>query len=187
MVSQEIAAKFLSFDIKAFVDSNPNIRWCPYPGCSQAVSRPPLPEEYSSPSHSAAEVMGQTVLCGNGHFFCWSCLGDAHEPSSCTQWKRWLDHCSQMKAKIGDTTAAEANEAASSRWLVDYSKPCPKCKSAISDSINGLVHLWLIARAPIEKTEGCNHMCCKYCRHDFCWVCLEEWKCHNSSTGGYFK
>jgi hypothetical protein len=25
------------------------------------------------------------------------------------------------------------------------------------------------------------------CKYDFCWVCLEQWKRHNSSTGGYFK
>ncbi|VDH97533.1 ankyrin repeat and IBR domain-containing protein 1 [Mytilus galloprovincialis] len=28
--------------------------------------------------------------------------------------------------------------------------------------------------------------CCK-CKYDFCWVCLDPWKRHNSSTGGYFK
>lgn len=125
-----MAVKFLSFDIKAFVDSNPNIRWCPHPGCSQAVSRPPLPDEntHLSPSHSGGEVKGQTVPCGNGHYFCWECLGEAHEPCSCAQWQRWLDHCNEMKPRIGETTAAEANAAATSKWLVDYSKPCPKCK-----------------------------------------------------------
>ena len=25
------------------------------------------------------------------------------------------------------------------------------------------------------------------CKYDFCWVCLDQWKRHNSSTGGYFK
>jgi len=30
-------------------------------------------------------------------------------------------------------------------------------------------------------------MCCRKCRHNFCWVCLDEWRCHNSSTGGYFE
>ena len=125
-----MAAKFLSFDIKAFVDSNPNIRWCPHPGCSQAVSRLPPSDDHthSSPTHLSGEVKGQTVVCGNGHYFCWSCLGEAHEPCSCAQWKRWLEHCNGMRSRIGETTAAEADEAASSKWLVDNSKPCPKCR-----------------------------------------------------------
>lgn len=25
------------------------------------------------------------------------------------------------------------------------------------------------------------------CKLDFCWVCLEPWKKHSSSTGGYFR
>ena len=129
VVSQDMAAKFLSFDIKAFVDSNPNIRWCPSPGCSQAVGRPAVAENPElSPSHSSEEVKGQTVVCGSGHYFCWSCLGAAHEPCTCSQWLKWLDHCNEMRGKIGDTTAAEADEAASSKWLVNNSKPCPKCK-----------------------------------------------------------
>lgn len=128
VVSQDMAVKFLSFDIKAFVDSNPNIRWCPHPGCCQAVGRPSTLEQSNlSPSHSSELVKGQTVACGSGHYFCWDCLGEAHEPCSCKQWQKWLEHCKEMKPKIGETTAAEADEAASSRWLVDYSKPCPKC------------------------------------------------------------
>lgn len=126
VVSSEMAVKFLSFDIKAFVDSNPDIRWCPHPGCSQAVGRPSSAD--LSPTHSDKEVKGRTVLCGSGHSFCWDCLEEAHEPCSCTQWKRWLDYCNEMRPKIGETTAAEANEAASSKWLANYSKPCPKCK-----------------------------------------------------------
>ncbi len=135
MVSQEMALKFLSFDIKAFVDSNPNIRWCPRPGCSQAVSQAPPLEDHAqlSPSHSqeaesGSVVKGRTVHCGAEHYFCWDCLGEAHEPSSCAQWKAWLDHCEEMKEHVGDTSAAEADEAASSKWLAHNSKPCPKCR-----------------------------------------------------------
>ena len=36
LISKETAKKYLHFDIRAFVDSNPEIKWCPYPGCGNA-------------------------------------------------------------------------------------------------------------------------------------------------------
>jgi len=30
-------------------------------------------------------------------------------------------------------------------------------------------------------------MHCKMCNKEFCWVCLGDWKDHNSNTGGYYK
>ena len=56
------------------------------------------------------------------------CMGEAHEPCSCEEWKRWLDLIEEMKPKVGDRTSAESDEAASFRWLASRSKPCPKCK-----------------------------------------------------------
>ncbi|XP_010777351.1 E3 ubiquitin-protein ligase ARIH2 [Notothenia coriiceps] len=32
----------------------------------------------------------------------------------------------------------------------------------------------------IEKNGGCNHMQCSKCKHDFCWMCLGDWKTHGS-------
>jgi hypothetical protein len=42
LVSKETAMKYSQFDLKAFVDSNPSIKWCPYPGCVMAVRDPKL-------------------------------------------------------------------------------------------------------------------------------------------------
>ena len=29
-------------------------------------------------------------------------------------------------------------------------------------------------------------MTCRKCKHDFCWLCLGDWKTHGSGTGGYY-
>ncbi|KAJ4454850.1 putative E3 ubiquitin-protein ligase dbl4 [Paratrimastix pyriformis] len=54
-------------------------------------------------------------------------------------------------------------------WITGNTKQCPKC------------HI------PIEKNQGCNHMTCSRCRHEFCWMCRGPWTEHGSETGGYYK
>ena len=54
-------------------------------------------------------------------------------------------------------------------WIMANTKDCPKC------------------RKPIEKNQGCNHMKCRLCQHDFCWLCLGDWSEHGSATGGYYQ
>jgi hypothetical protein len=30
-------------------------------------------------------------------------------------------------------------------------------------------------------------MTCRLCSHEFCWLCLEDWKEHGQKTGGYYQ
>ena len=53
----------------------------------------------------------------------------------------------------------------SNLWLKVNTKKCPKCKTNI------------------EKNSGCMHMTCQKCRHEFCWLCLGDYKKHQSETG----
>lgn len=48
-------------------------------------------------------------------------------------------------------------------YLLVHTQDCPKCKVCI------------------EKNGGCSHMTCNRCKHEFCWVCSNDWKSHGAS------
>jgi hypothetical protein len=83
-----------------------------------------------------------------------------------------------------------SEDVANAIWVASNTKKCPQCS------------------APIEKDEGCNHMrlvshfcnndvlllpkciywySCRKCRHEFCWICMQDWSLHNSNTGGHYQ
>uniref|UniRef100_H3AW13 RBR-type E3 ubiquitin transferase n=1 Tax=Latimeria chalumnae TaxID=7897 RepID=H3AW13_LATCH len=155
---------------RAFVENNPAIKWCPTAGCERAVR---LTKQVSGTTGtdplSFPLLRAPAVDCGKGHLFCWECLGEAHEPCDCQTWKKWLQKITEMKPEELAGVSEAYEDAANCLWLLTNSKPCANCKS------------------PIQKNEGCNHMQCAKCKYDFCWICLEEWKKHSSSTGGYYR
>jgi len=52
------------------------------------------------------------------------------------------------------------DDSETANWLSANTQDCPKCQSTI------------------EKNGGCNHMTCRKCKHEFCWVCMEPWQDH---------
>ncbi|KAF2709796.1 hypothetical protein K504DRAFT_477016 [Pleomassaria siparia CBS 279.74] len=78
-------------------------------------------------------------------------------------------HCipHQIKWHKGETCAQydyrtnadfkKAEDKASRKLIKETAKKCPGCG-------------W-----HIEKREGCDHMTCSKCRHEFCWLCLAPW------------
>ncbi|XP_023155500.1 ankyrin repeat and IBR domain-containing protein 1 [Amphiprion ocellaris] len=170
VVSREMDRRYLQFDIKAFVENNSAIRWCPEAGCERAVRlNTQGPGTSTSDPLSFPLLRAPAVDCGKGHLFCWECQGEAHEPCDCETWKLWLQKVNEMKPEELAGVSEAYEDAANCLWMLTNSKPCANCKS------------------PIQKNEGCNHMQCAKCKYDFCWICLEEWKKHSSSTGGYYR
>lgn len=55
------------------------------------------------------------------------------------------------------------DDSETSNWISANTKECPKCSSTI------------------EKNGGCNHMTCRKCKHEFCWICAGPWSEHGSS------
>lgn len=48
------------------------------------------------------------------------------------------------------------NESETANWILANTRKCPSCTTRI------------------EKNQGCNHMSCKVCKHEFCWICMGE-------------
>ncbi|KZT04182.1 uncharacterized protein LAESUDRAFT_682939 [Laetiporus sulphureus 93-53] len=55
------------------------------------------------------------------------------------------------------------DDSETANWIKSNTKECSKCQSTI------------------EKNGGCNHMTCKKCKYEFCWVCMGPWSEHGSS------
>lgn len=56
-----------------------------------------------------------------------------------------------------------ADDSETANWLSANTKECTKCNSTI------------------EKNGGCNHMTCRKCKWEFCWVCMGSWSEHGTS------
>lgn len=55
------------------------------------------------------------------------------------------------------------DDSETANWISANTKECPKCASTI------------------EKNGGCNHMTCRKCKHEFCWMCMGLWSEHGQS------
>ncbi|TEY63941.1 hypothetical protein BOTCAL_0149g00220 [Botryotinia calthae] len=56
-----------------------------------------------------------------------------------------------------------ADDSETANWISANTKECPECNSTI------------------EKNGGCNHMTCRKCKHEFCWMCMGLWSEHGTS------
>lgn len=52
------------------------------------------------------------------------------------------------------------DDSETGHWLGANTKECPRCSVVV------------------EKNGGCNHMTCRQCPHEWCWMCHKPWKGH---------
>jgi hypothetical protein len=57
-------------------------------------------------------------------------------------------------AQLAEWELKCVNESETANWILANTRKCPACN------------------ARIEKNQGCNHMTCRLCKHDFCWICM---------------
>ncbi|CAM2713597.1 unnamed protein product [Rotaria socialis] len=111
------------------------------------------------------ENMKNFVWCAHG---CgWGCeLVDGAGPMfTCLNCKEKTCAHHRIKWHSGMTCAKYDRELIKDRefqqnknWLRDHAKECPAC------------HIF------IQKNDGCDHMTCSRCKHEFCWLCFADFK-----------
>jgi len=147
--------------------------------------------EEETPPEPAPALDACCLACHKAPW-CWTCGSqDAHAPCPCKEWEEWAqqvrEHVIAAQKALGEDASSsdattdgggggfesigggDARDLGNLLWLAANTKKCPQCK------------------AFIEKDDGCNHMACKRCRHDFCWICMQPWREHSNKTGGYYK
>ena len=77
---------------------------------------------------------------------------------NCSQSNHLPIPCVQLKRWIKKCT----DDSETANWIHANTKECSKCNSTI------------------EKNGGCNHMVCKRCGYEFCWVCMGPWSEHGT-------
>jgi ariadne-1 len=99
----KVRDKYVQMIAQAYVEDNPNCRWCPGRGCQNAVRVKLLKEK--------------EVVCTCGTKFCFGCGELPHAPADCKMVKEW-------KKKL-------AQEGETAHFLASYTKECPKCNTVI--------------------------------------------------------
>ncbi|CEI67649.1 unnamed protein product [Fusarium venenatum] len=97
-----------------------------------------------------------------GHVVCADCdfeMCFTHQ----VNWHEGLS-CEQYDSlkETGDPEFQQTQE-----WITNNTKPCPECN------------------IQVQKGNGCFHMTCRLCGHEFCWECLASWRNIKPGSGVY--
>lgn len=157
-------ARFQELLVRSYVGAKSNLKFCPYPGCTNTVGCS------AAASKSSLATLVPIVSCGargipgseedkkasnlsvqaKEHKFCFGCpIETDHRPVVCAVARMWLKKCE--------------DDSETANWIKSNTKECSQCHSTI------------------EKNGGCNHMTCKKCKHEFCWVCMGPWSEHGTA------
>ncbi|KAL3937714.1 MAG: hypothetical protein SGARI_002012 [Bacillariaceae sp.] len=125
-------------ELRAFVEFNPQLRWCPGKGCERIAY---FNGATSSNLQKQQRSVSITAACDDCFTaFCFTCGDEAHAPATCHQMNLWKE-----KNSNGDKETAN--------WMTVNTKPCPNCGKRIEKN-GGCMHM---------TCSKCRHQFCWVC------------------------
>ncbi|KAJ6616654.1 hypothetical protein B0H10DRAFT_2036412 [Mycena sp. CBHHK59/15] len=170
-LDDETYTRFETLLVRHFVACSPALKFCPYPACTNTVSCP------AASSKASLATVVPIVSCGARG------IGSTSTPASMTQSQELVRAATgggkEHKFCFGCAIDSDhrpvvcgiallwlkkcRDDSETANWIKSNTKECSNCMSTI------------------EKNGGCNHMTCKKCKHEFCWVCMGPWSEHGTA------
>ncbi|UQC80887.1 IBR domain-containing protein [Colletotrichum lupini] len=134
---------------------------CPAEGCGRIIDSKSLDLLVAADLNSRYHELLNRTYVEDKEILKWCPAPDCPNAVECAIKKKDLDRIVPTLVKRWLKKCADDSETAN--WISANTKECPKCNSTI------------------EKNGGCNHMTCRKCKHEFCWMCMGLWSEHGTS------
>jgi len=115
VVTQDIFVKYEEFAFIASLNADPSVKWCPKPGCGNAI--------IGDPDNPRCQCTNPECR----YEFCFLCSEPWHADATCEEYQQW-------KVDNGLTDSKFSN------WAKKNTKKCPRCKTMI-EKIAGCNHM----------------------------------------------
>ncbi|CAK5265546.1 unnamed protein product [Mycena citricolor] len=164
-VDEDTLVRFNELLVRHYVGCMSHLKFCPYPSCTNTVSCPAASSKSTLTSvvpivSCGARGIGSTAGLSQSQELAKQATGKEHK--FCFGCVIDSDHRPVVCGVALLWLKKCRDDSETANWIKTNTKECPKCMSTI------------------EKNGGCNHMTCKKCKHEFCWVCMGPWTEHGT-------